>query len=175
MTDSVPERLDLNLFKSLPHALPDEWGNSVGRHLLGLRQKLYPYAPEGTRRTRWIADDIEDLPGIYNLRETVNKLAKEAGLPQSDSWTIWAAAAHHRGGQDWFKYDESCKAAFQITLHTPEKLFEGGELEFWSGARVEPSHCTLTVWRPTASFRIRPVECWASGIVYSRWSIEGYL
>ena len=173
----IPERLDLDVFRSREAAMPDLWGNTVGRWLLSRRDQMHPWAPEGTRKTRWILNDIDEAPGLSELRPQVVNLAAEAGLPDGSSWLVWAAAAHHRNGQDWYRHpeDPEAKAAFCLTLHTPERLFEGGQLEFWSGARVEPAHCTLTVWRPSAAFRIVPVECWATGIAYARWSIEGIL
>ena len=175
---TLPERLDTEACKVHRDALPGDWGTEMGRWLYSRRASMTQW-PLSATGYRWLNMLPEDAPGMHLLRAKVTEAGRDMGFdPQGASWSVYAMAAHHHGSAPWFRMSDhhpDARVAFSLTMHTPEKLFDGGEIEFWSGLQVPPDHMTLAVWNPTYSFRIRTVECWAASIAFGRWSIEGVL
>lgn len=96
---------------------------------------------------------------------------------------IWGSLHHHEDHEPW--HDDAMLNASEVavtrrlswtfTMHSEPRMFEGGQLEFADGTKIQPAHNQLVFWHPVQQYRMAAVECYTSRALHGRWSVRGYV
>lgn len=179
----VPGRLRKPLVHAVRDAMPGEWCHELSRWLFEHRGEMT------TQSVVWRgAHDLLDLqdrcPGLAakfraRLLESLPDALGPCGIADFDITGVGMRASlmHRHCHRGWMPEADAeaphVRIAYELTMHTDPKMFEGGEREFLSGDAVEPESGLLMWMHPLQASRIREVECWSMHALDGRWSVWG--
>lgn len=146
----------------------------------------------GWQGTAWevLGFDLEGGTLPARVRKLVDyhltdELLERLAVPEFDHCgsEIHPLLLHHGGRIDWQddwigpdgKPSTSRRIAFDLLLHTEQRMFQGGQIEFPSGGLVEPSVGSLVFRHPLQARRVVPVECWSAETLHGLWMLTGWI
>ena len=190
----IPSRLRSAIFHVVDDVMPEEWAGAMGDWLFQQRTKMNRCGDEDGRHAyfygiRGIDESTVDPELMGGFRKVLlSKLSDalpEICVPDFDLTDLECNASlfHHGHHCSWHdgvtSHDGSIattrRVSFSYFMHSPEKMFSGGEMEFMDGSKIEPKHNQLVFWHPIQQTRILPVECWSAHVLHGRWELHGWL
>jgi hypothetical protein len=180
----TPARYQKAKLHVVDSAMSDDYVTSVGRWLFNNRKQFTRAGDElGTTQFSFELGDLDrlcpDLIGELRARillelEEASKTCKMPAFEAKHVDTL--ATLYHNGGlHDWHEEGPEPAIAFAFYMHTDPKMFNGGELEFVDGTKVEPANGRLVLYDASLRHRVRPVECWSAHVLHGRWALVGWI
>lgn len=181
--------------KALVHVVDDALGADFGREfgqwaLRNLRSFVRGGDPNGVERFNYelttLGDHFDGLAPFHaalmaNLEDALGPCGVDDFDPRYHevNATLYHHGSRFRWHDDFPDYDGSFAPTRRITfayyMHTPEKMFSGGELGFLDGTLVEPKNDRLVFFHPLQQHEVRKVECWSAEASHGRWALMGWV
>jgi len=188
----LPGRFRKAMVHTVDDLMPGAWMQSLGAWLAVHRERFERGGDaNGARRFNWellrFDEHAADLAAQLRARlvEAYPAALAACCVPEFDLQSVEQTATlyHHGSHFDWHDdgpgYDGTFaptrRMAFAYYLHTPAKMFTGGELEFMDGTAVEPRCNRVAFFHPLQQHRVRLVECWSADPLHGRWAVMGWL
>lgn len=190
----VPNRFREAIYHTTDDALGPAANGALGKWLYEHRDKLVVGGDErGVDRFNHETIEVDKLmPDLVDpLRKKLIELTsdedvlRQLATPAFDMRyiemhsTLYHHGAHFIWHDDAVSYDQHVVPTRRVTfcyyMHTEPKMFDGGELEFMDGTKVEPKNDRLVLFHPVQQHRVRKVECWSAHVLHGRWAIMGWL
>lgn len=190
----VPNRFREAIFNVTDDALGVDANAKLGEWLYNHRDRLVRGGDEtGSDRFNYETIDVDQfMPDLVTplkqklVELTSNKdVLSDLATPEFDlrfieiHSTLYHHGSHFVWHDDAPSYDGQIMPTRRVTfcyyMHTAQKMFSGGELEFLDGTKVEPKNDRLVLFHPIQQHRVRKVECWSSHVMHGRWALMGWV
>jgi Rps23 Pro-64 3,4-dihydroxylase Tpa1-like proline 4-hydroxylase len=185
----VPSRFHRSLVHEVEDAIKVKQAGAVGDWLHEHRDRLQ--LSHDQHSCRWQISHLDDAAPNHaavvraSVLEHLTAAQEACEVPAFDVQHIETHATlyHHGGFFDWHddvvdyrgEIAATRRLSFCLYLHSPQRMFDGGELEFMDGRTVEPEHRRLVFFHPVQQHRVRAVECRSSLAIHGRWAVTGWV
>lgn len=188
---SMPGRFRKALVAQHDNAMPDEFVSEVGRWLHHNTEKLVRGGDDaGAHRFNYELTELDKhFDGLAPFHQMLTNLYPEVletvGVDDFDLRYIETHATLYHHGSHFTWHDDAPghdgefmftrRITFCLYMHTDPKMFQGGELEFLDGTRVDPENGRLALFHPLQQHQVRRVECYSAEALHGRWALMGWL
>jgi hypothetical protein len=187
----MPERYRKARFAVVDEVMPAGFSAELGEWF-GENRQLFVRGgdPQGLSRYNYEITDLDrhcDLLAPFHamIVEQFPKALEACDVPDFELRYIETHATLYHHGSHFVWHDDAPayggtlaptrRVTFCFYMHTLPKMFEGGELEFLDGTRVEPMNNRLVFFHPLQQHQVRRVECWSAEQLHGRWALMGWV
>lgn len=187
---TTPRRYRRALYHLRDGFMPDDFADPLGAWF---EQNWQTMEPVGDGVARWLFEIPyfdQHYPEVRRftsrLLDVVDEAAAACRVPAEfpvQRVELHAVLFHHRGFAGWHTgargpegaFEPTRRLAFAYFLHSEPKLFDGGELEFQDGTRIEPVTNRLVLLHPLQRQQTTPVRCWSPEMLHGRFALTGWI